>query len=272
MNGLTKGFYGKFFRSSRFLFRLFTRKQRVIDKENMLSPVIYVSHHQNLYGPLAIMAWFQKPVRILVYFAFFEQNSCYRQFMDYTFTERLGWNHQVAACIAKPVSYYISRLIRSMGAIPVYRGTRQVLDTIEASEAALLRGESLLLFPDVDYTNSSGEMGKMYKGFLHLEKYYYKSTGKHISFVPLYVSKKMRRIITGDAIHFGRQEDFKQEKERVYHEIHTSINRMAQACGDIPGANELPAADFCDQPLREQTSPSSLAKEISSPSDGQMIG
>ncbi len=158
------------------------------------------------------MAWFQKPVRILVTMPFLSRITVTAIYGLY-FYQRLGWNHQIAACIAKPVSYYISRLIRSMGAIPVYRGTRQVLDTIEASEAALLRGESLLLFPDVDYTNSSGEMGKMYQGFLHLEKYYYKSTGKHIPFVPLYVSKKTRRIVTGNAIRFGRQEDFKQEKE-----------------------------------------------------------
>jgi len=230
---LLQGFYGKFFRSSRFLFRLFFCKHRIIGKENNVSPVIYVAHHQNLYGPINIMAWFKTPVRLLVFHVFCQQKSCYRQFVDYTFTERLGWNRRLAACIARPLSYLISQLMQSMRAIPVYRGTRQALNTIKTGAEALLQGENLLLFPDVDYANSSGEMGEMYRGFLHLEKYYFKSAGRHIPFVPLYASKKTRQIVIGDAISFTQQEDFNLEKERVYQDIQNSINRLAASCGDL---------------------------------------
>ena len=43
--------------------------------------------------------------------------------------------------------------MRSMGAIPVHRGTARIGATFKESVAALQAGDSVLVFPDVDYTD-----------------------------------------------------------------------------------------------------------------------
>lgn len=223
---LSKHFYGGIFKGSRFLFRLFTPSYRVIGKDDNQIPVIYVASHQNMHGPLSVMAWFEKPVHVLVYNMFCDKEDCYDQFFNYTFTQRLGWKRLFADLAAKAAAVFVPRLMRSMRAIPVYRGSKKVMETMVGCHKALLRGESLLIFPDIDYTDNSGMMGDMYRGFLHLERYYFKSTGKHIPFVPLCVSKDKREIVIGEAVGFQNENDFNGEKETVYANLRQSINNL----------------------------------------------
>ena len=122
----------------------------------------------------------------------------------------------LAAAIAFPLSFCISGLIPSIREIPVYRGSKAILKTFRQSVQALSEGENLLICPDIDYTDTSSSMGEMYHGFLNLEKYYFKKTGSHLAFVPVHISKRRHCIYMGEAICFKTENDFKQEKIKVY--------------------------------------------------------
>ena len=219
-------FYGRFFKGARFIYRFFTPRYKLKGKEDCSFPVIYVASHQNMHGPLSVMAWFDKPVHVLAYNVFCDKDDCYDHFYHYTFAERLGWPRLFATIAAKIASLTVPKLLRSMRAIPVYRGSKQVIDTMQDCHKALLNGENLLIFPDIDYTDNSGMMGDMYRGFLHLEKYYNKSTGKHIPFIPLSVKKDEKVILTGKSIGFRHDNDFNGEKEEIYQELRQSINNL----------------------------------------------
>ncbi len=220
--------YGKFFRFCRRIFRLFSGKQTLKGEENIQPRVIYVTHHQNLYGPMVAMAWFPAPLRIWALHVFLERGSCFRQFYLYTFTKRLNWGKNRAKLAAAIVAPLVTLLLKSGGAIPVFRGRRTIFDTIQLSVDALCRGESLLISPDVDYTDGAPEVKEIYLGFLNLEKYYHRKTGEHVIFIPLYCHQGRRTVHIGKAVSFRDGVPFGEERQKVAEEIKDQLNAMGQ--------------------------------------------
>lgn len=227
-------FYGLFVRFVQKTVRMFTPKYKVqsfttIEDE----PIVYISHHQNMFGPFHALLWSPIHLHPWVLHVFLDQKACFKQYSEYTFSERAGMNKTLAKMIAYPLSFFITRLISSCRAIPVHRGSRKIIQTFKLSVEALQKGESIVIFPDVDYTDSSAETKDFYEGFLLLERYYFKATGKHVAFVPLFVSKGEKILTTSKPIYFKDEQDFNEQKSQVLKEIQALLNNMAKACGDL---------------------------------------
>jgi hypothetical protein len=118
--------------------------------------------------------------------------------------------------------------MKSMGAIPVFRGSKAIVDTLRLSVKALLEGQNLLLCPDIEYKDRGANIGEIYDGFLNLEKYYSRKTGRHLPFIPLHVSDRSGCITEGNAIYFDASENFQQEKHRVYARLKQEFNRLEE--------------------------------------------
>lgn len=230
---MKSNFYGPFFTILQKIVQKIFPKYTIQVSDHIDGPVVFVSHHQNLYGPFVILLWFPKSLHTWMLHVFLEREACFKQYVDYTFTKRFGWNKTFAKIVAYPISYFITTLLNSGKGIPVYRGTRKILKTFHLSIDALNRGESIVLFPDIDYSSSSANITEMYEGFLYLEKYYYKATGKHVCFVPLYASKKKHLLIADEQITFRDGMDFNTERKTVLGKIHDHLNELAKKCGDI---------------------------------------
>ncbi|MGN1387824.1 MAG: glycerol acyltransferase [Bacillus sp. (in: firmicutes)] len=225
-------FYGKSYRVFRTITRLFYPSYQPENTDTDTHSVVYVSHHEHFRGPLSIMLWTEKPIHIWALSAFYEQPTCCKQIVQYPFVKRFGWNEKAALIICLPLSYIISALVRSANAIPVYRGSREIVKTFRQSVDALSKGDNILIFPDVHYDNRSPIIGEIDPGFLHLEKYYYRKTKKHLTFIPVYASKSQKKIVQGKPIAFQDGVDFKIEQERVKEALHSSLIQLATACGD----------------------------------------
>lgn len=133
----------------------------------------------------------------------------------------------VARLISKP----FAALIRSAGSIPVYRNSFKVRETFKQSVEALKRGESLLIFPDVEYTVQEGDTGALYEGFLMLEKMYMKETGKHLRFIPMHISDGQRRLVLSEPICFEDGASYGEDKRRVIQALHSAMNEMMEEYG-----------------------------------------
>lgn len=229
---MAEQFYGRLFRAVRRLVRLVYPKYTAKVQENIEGPVVYVMHHQNLFGPFIALMWFPKHLHAWILHVFLDRKACYDQYVNYTLTRRLGFNRPLAKLVALPLSYLTAKLLNSGKGIPVYRGSRKVIHTFELSLDALKKGESIVIFPDIDYKDSSPLMKEMYAGFLYLEKYYHEATGKHLSFIPLYVSRKKRMLVADQQITFRDGKDFEEELKVVYQKIRSHLNRLARQCGD----------------------------------------
>lgn len=230
--------YGWFFRANRFIVRRAIGRDKTVNMDKIQHPAIYVGHHQNMYGPVHTMASFPAFIRPWGLGVFLDGKTASRHFCEFTFRERLGWG-RLRTSIAAPIGgHYVAALLRSGRAIPVYRQSRRLLETMDLSLDALVKGESIAVFPDVEYDEKSPQLDEIYSGFLKLEKVYHRKTGKHIPFIPLYCSKKQRSIYVGDAIYFEDGQPFGEEKTRVMAALVESINEIGRKAGDIAAEDE----------------------------------
>jgi len=189
-------------------------------------PVVFVGHHQNLKGALAVMVWLRIPVRLWMLEVFCEEDSCYHQYADYTFTARFGIFTPLAKVAAFIASRYVPRLGKAMRVIPVYRNPQQALDvTFAQTVDALCNNENIVIFPDIDYSNDGSGMESMYTGFIHLEKYYYQRRQRHLIFVPIRLDEETNTLQLGKPISAREGEPFGKAKRRIEAELLAQLNR-----------------------------------------------
>lgn len=216
------GIYGPYARLVRRAVRLGLRGWSAGEEAAPPEGAVFVARHQNLAGPVRAVALLDREVRVWVLSVFFSRKECFDQYYGYTFTRRFGWPRPLAFCAAGLLALAIPPLMRSLGAIPVYRGSARVRETLRQSAAALGRGESVLICPDENYTTKDGETGAIYRGFLHLERL----AGGHVPFVPLCSARHARRFVVGPALYFPGLAPFKEEQEGVARALSAALDRM----------------------------------------------
>ena len=221
--------YGKLYRSVRKCVRFFLPEYEIKKQEDITEGVVFVSHHQNLLGPVIVLAEYPHFVRTWALDIFFDQELCRKHYVAYTFTERFKIPRVLAKIIAWPFSSFVAKLMKSGRMIPVHRQSRKIIHTLQTSAACLAKGENLLVFPDIDYSSKEERVGEIYSGFLSLEKYYYRKTGRHLSFVPLYADERTCEIKIGQAIQFTDQIPFMEQKEQVAKALRSSLNELVTA-------------------------------------------
>lgn len=196
------------------------------------APAVYVAHHRNMSGPVHALALLPDTPRPWVLHVFTDRKACFAQYYGYTFRQRFGWPRPLAWAAAAALSCAVPPVLRSFGAIPVYRGLREARGMMDATVAALLRGESILLCPDVAYDSAAAATGEIYRGFLQLEKLYCAQTGCHLRFVPVFCGRA-KRIVTGEAVEFADGVPFRAQRDAVAGRIVDALNALAAACGEL---------------------------------------
>lgn len=217
--------YKSFAHLARFVYKLFVH-YKVEGTVPTDVPSVFVVHHQNLSGPIHALLTLPVHAHIWVYKVFLERKECFRQYKDFTFTKRFGMSKIVAIPLAWIIALFVPKIVSSFSAIPVYRGTRNIIKTFSMSHEALLRGESLIIAPDTDYDSSSSLMGEIYTGFFHLEKKYFQETKKHLSFVPTVYDTKAKKLVLGKSVRFDDDMPFNSQREIIAEKIKDSINNI----------------------------------------------
>ena len=187
-------------------------------------PTVYVCSHNNMRGPLAVQAWLPFATRTWVLHVFLDRETCRKQYSEYTFSRRFGLPKRLSEVLAWAASGYVSGLMASIGAIPVYRGTVRIGVTFRETVAALQAGDSVVIFPDVDYTDNAEGIGEVYDGFLLLERFWRKASDQPLQFVPLRLDAAARHISEGRPVSFDRGAEWKEEMARVREALRAEIN------------------------------------------------
>ena len=67
------------------------------------------------------------------------------------------------------------------------------------------------------------------EGFVDIARLYYKRTGQELSFVPLYIAPKLRKMYLGTPIRFCADAAKEEEPRRICHYLMEEITAMARA-------------------------------------------
>lgn len=227
MNPSKKGrrIFGLLYLACRLVWRTTHKRQPIYGMDNIGElPAVFIGRHQNLYGPVEIMAWVPMNFRVWTLYKFMTTKECYRHYANSTFAARKGHatpGTKLKAAITAP---FVAAFMRSMGGIPVYRGCKNIIDTFRQSVEALSAGENLLIMPERDYRDSSNDAGELYSGFVHIAQMYSKATGRALSFYPVYPSRENGAIYVEKPIVFDPASPFRAERDRVIEALKRELN------------------------------------------------
>lgn len=207
--------YPVWFRAIRAVIRPFFKRLDVQGEDNIQEPCVIIARHLNNYGPCAVYLFTPAEFHLWGYYVFLGKETMYKQLSEYTFPTRMHLTGWPCRALARMMSWFVPGLLRQIGVLPVYRGMKTVLKTMDLSVDVLEKGENVLIMPDVDYVNESESMGKLYTGFAHLGKFYYRRTGKCLRFVPMNVSKSKGIMRIGEGIVYDPAKPVAEERDRI---------------------------------------------------------
>ncbi|MDL2318868.1 hypothetical protein LJC74_07345, partial [Eubacteriales bacterium OttesenSCG-928-A19] len=225
--------YSAFARVLRTGFQILHPRWRADREGYPQGAAIFIVHHQNMFGPVHFMGLAHVQAHMWSLHCFLDREKCFDQYYGYTFQTRYGWPEPVSRLAARVLSYVVPLTLRSLDAFPVYHDATNII-TMRKSLDAFKRDEPIVICPDIDYASTSPAIGEIYKGFLHLGTLYRRSAQKDIPFIPVYCSRKRRRILYGPPIYLDSGLRAADAHDRAADEIRQGINALGMACGDIP--------------------------------------
>ncbi|MBQ9782358.1 MAG: hypothetical protein IJW26_04145 [Clostridia bacterium] len=162
-------FYGGLIKIIKPLYKTFSKKYKceIIEKEE---PCIYVCRHLNMHGPLTTLKSFKFDVHPLILSVFFDKKSSEEHFRRYTFCKNGKRNNKFSVKI-KFFSFIVPKIVKSIQGVPVHRNVNPI-KTLKSSINYLKKGESLIVYPDINYKSGYDEISDIYDGFLILSKIY----------------------------------------------------------------------------------------------------
>lgn len=229
-----KKFYGPAITYARAVARTFSRKYRcnVLPYED---GTLYVCRHLDMHGPYTTLKWLKFNVHPMMLSCFFTRGECYEQLSSYTFTARRGKEKKRFSLRAAVSSLGIVAAVRSIRAIPVYRGSVKITKTFRLTVDALLRGEPVIIYPDVDYSNDHGN-DEIYDGFLYIGELYRRKSGKSLRIVPIWVDDEHRKLEEFDAV---TVDNYKEDAARAKEYIKNAINGRPESSAYLPESMRL---------------------------------
>ena len=196
-------------------------------------PTVYVVHHQNLRGPVRAVAALPGNPHIWTLHVFLQPRACFQQYYRYTFTQRFGWPRPLAWAAARLLQWVVPSFLHSIGAVPVFRKSAHLRQTLDTSLDLLCHGESLVICPDVNYADPSPQTGQIYTGFLALEKGYHRRTGRHLPFVPVYCGPGEIPVTLGRPV-YCTEEPGQRPREVRQQAAKQLIRQLNQMAGQDP--------------------------------------
>lgn len=129
----------------------------------------------------------------------------------------------------KLLSYIISPLsvcvFNNARTLPVYHDMR-VLSTFKTSVGMLKDGKCMVVFPEKNEQNNN-ILCHFQDRFVDVAKLFYKSSGKIVSFVPMYIAPNLKKIVVGEPIEFDADNDIEKERKRICDTLSERITKMA---------------------------------------------
>lgn len=214
------------FRFIKYLVRLFYPKMEVVGLENLPEEsCAIVGNHTQMNGPIACELYF--PDNCYTWCA--GQMMKLKEVPKYAYTDFWSQKPKALRPVFKLISYVIAPLavlvFNNARTIAVYRGTR-VITTFSESIAKLQESNSIVVFPEQDKKHNH-IVYEFQEGFVDIARLYYKRTGKKLSFVPLYIAPKLKKMYLGKPIEFSPDTPIAEERRRICDYLMKEITNIA---------------------------------------------
>lgn len=190
-------------------------------------PVIIVGNHCQMHGPIACELYF--PVERYTWCA--GQMMEWKEVPSYAFddfwSQKPKYTHPWFRLLSYLITPFSVCLFSNANTIPVHRDTR-IISTFKQTVRTLQEGVSVVVFPEHDAPHNH-IVYDFQNRFIDVAKMYYKKTGKEISFVPLYIAPKLRKMVLGKPVPFHADAPMEEERQRISQTLMDEITGLAEA-------------------------------------------
>ncbi len=186
---------------------------------------VIVGNHTQLHGPIASELYFPNNFR----------TWCASQMMElkevpaYAYQDFWAQKPKALRPFFKLASYIIAPLsvliFNNARTIAVYRDNRS-LRTFRETVAKLQDGNRVVIFPEQDIEHNN-IIYDFQEGFVDIAHLYYKRTGRELSFVPLYITPKLKKMYLGSPIKFSAEASIEKERRRICDYLMNEITDIA---------------------------------------------
>lgn len=206
--------------------RFFYPRLEVVGLENLPdTPCAIIGNHAQMNGPIAC--------------ELFLPDSCYiwcagemmdlKEVPQYAYTDFWSQKPKITRPFYKLLSYLIAPLctviFNNARTVAVYKDNR-ILSTLKETVSKLQNGYSVVIFPEHDKKHNN-IVYDFQEGFVDTARLFYKRTGKTLSFVPLYIAPKLRKMILGKPIAFSPEAPISEERRRICNTLMAEITDIA---------------------------------------------
>lgn len=214
------------YRVIKWLVKVFYPKIEVVGAENLPpEPAVIVGNHTQMNGPIACE----------LYFPGNRYTWCAGQMMHlkdvpaYAYQDFWSEKPKFTRPFYKLLSYLIAPLsvcvFNNAQTIGVYHDAR-IISTFKNTVKRLEEGASVVIFPE------NGEpynhiITQFQDKFIDTAKLYYRKTGKELSFVPMYIAPRLKKMYLGKPIRFCAANPMDEERRRICGYLMTEITSMA---------------------------------------------
>jgi 1-acyl-sn-glycerol-3-phosphate acyltransferase len=205
-------------------------RYKISGLENIVpdQPRIFISNHAGSLGPIAI--YISLPVQLHPW-VIAEMTDVART-ADYLYDDfiRPAWhlNGRLGRTISRWLAPVAVRVIRGFKPISIDRNRGWCREAFLESNALLLSGKSLLIFPEnpVDEDHAPGEIRSFQGGFCWLTHMYQKSVGEPLVIQPMAVNSRKRSMVLGKAITIDLDNDYRKSINAAAHNLESVVRDL----------------------------------------------
>lgn len=214
------------FRVIRFFVWLFYPKMTVEGLENLPQEAsIVVGNHTQMNGPICGELYF--PGKRKIWCA--HQMMYLKEVPAYAFQDfwsgKPKWTHPFYRLLSYIIAPVSSCVFNNANTIAVFRDNR-LLTTFKQTIAQLEDGSNIIIYPEC-YEPHNNIVYQFQDRFIDVAKLYYKRTGKAVSFVPMYIAPKLKKIYLGKPTVFNPDVPIEEERQRICTYLMDAVTELA---------------------------------------------
>lgn len=216
------------YRAVKGLIRAFYPRMELLGQEKLPDePCIIVSNHAQMNGPITCELYF--PGKRYTWCA--AQMMHIKEVPGYAFEDFWSFKPRCVHWFYRLLSYIIAPLsaliFNNANTIAVRRDMR-IMSTFRETVTRLGEGANVVIFPEENRRHNN-IVYAFQSGFVTVAHMYYRKTGRQLSFVPMYIAPKLKKMVLGDPVSIRPDAPIEQEKERICTAMMDQITALARA-------------------------------------------
>lgn len=243
------------YRSLRRLVKLIYGNIEIIGMENLPEKdAVLVGNHTQMNGP--IVGEIFMPENSYIWCAGQMMNR--KEVPEYAFTDfwsqKPKWTLPFYRMLSHAIAPLASFIFNNARTIAVYHDMR-IAATFKETIKMLKNGANMIIFPEKDEKRNN-IIYQFQDKFVDVARFYYKKTGIRLTFVPMYVAPKLKKVYIGQGIRYDNKNSAEEERSRVCEYLADEITKIARELPEhtvvpyrnIPKKKYLTNKDICEVP------------------------